>query len=57
LKTGVQSYFIQYWYEETNAILNLQPQYQEIAKYTRGHCSSSLPFHLARAFDLKSPAL
>ena len=45
------------WYEETNAILNLQPQYQEIAKYTRGHCSSSLPFHLARAFDLKSPAL
>jgi len=33
LKTGVQSYFIQYWYEETNAILNLQPQYQEIAKY------------------------
>ena len=44
-------------YEETNAILNLQPQYQEIAKYTRGHCSSSLPSHLARAFDLKSPAL
>ena len=67
LKTGVQSYFIQYWYEETNAILNLQPQYIKKSpniKYSRtlqffSSFSSSPYFRskkprtlLARTFDV-----
>ena len=44
LKTGVQVF--QYWYEETNAILNLQPQQEEIS----GPARSPRPRTLAPYF-------